>query len=247
MGEIQTLVFEGSHDHPPRRVWVYTPPGYWIPADSNLALVVAFDGREYTHEVPLPSILDTLIDERRVPPCVAVMIADSTGAARLDDLANRAWFSDYVTDELVPWVRARWRVTTDPHRVIVTGSSAGGLAAAHLALRRPEAFGNVLSQSGAFGRGNEASNDPPFEWLTHQVGVWPRKDVRFWLEVGAAETTATLGGTGPSMVSANRAFRDSLVAKGYRVTYTEVPNGRHSSESWAARIKVGLEAILSGK
>jgi pimeloyl-ACP methyl ester carboxylesterase len=43
----------------------------------------------------------------------------------------------------------------DPRRVIVTGSSAGGLAAAYVALMRPDLFGNVLSRSGAFWRGAE--------------------------------------------------------------------------------------------
>ena len=82
------------------------------------------------------------------------MIDDSTRAARLDELANRAWFADYLAAEVVPWVRARHHVARDPHRVILAGSSAGGLAATHAALRHPETFGNVLSQSGAFWRGN---------------------------------------------------------------------------------------------
>ena len=94
-------------------------------------------------------------------------------------------------------MRSRWQVTTDPHRVIVTGSSAGGLGAAYVALEKPELFGNVLSQSGAFWRGAEASNDAPYEWLTTQVTARPRADIRFYMDVGEYEDHATLGGSGP--------------------------------------------------
>src|SRR5439155_16735613 len=133
------------------------------------------------------------------------LIAVASSTARLDGLANRAWFADFLGDELAPWVRAHWRVGRDPHRAIVAGLSAGGLAAAYVALRRPDLFGNVLSQSGAFWRGNEASNGAPFEWLTGRVRAEPRRDVRFFIDVGATESRGAIGGRAPSILEANRA------------------------------------------
>ena len=242
-GDVRPFTIASRHQGRDRRVWVYTPPGYAAGRDSSLGLVIAFDGEEYLDEIPLPRMLDSLLAEGRIPPLVAVLVADSTGAARLDDLANRAWFADFLADELLPWVRRGWRVTRDPRRVIVTGSSAGGLAAAHAALRRPDVFGNVLSQSGAFWRGAEASNGPPYEWLTAQVARWPRADVRFWLEVGSTEVKGALGGRAPSILSANRAFRDALHARGYAVTYTEVPDGVHAPLTWAPRLPAALAAL----
>jgi enterochelin esterase family protein len=242
-GEVQRFTIPGPSQGRSRTVWVYTPPGYATSRDSSLGLVVAFDGGEYLDEIPLPRMLDSLLASGRIAPLVALLVDDSTGAARLDDLANRAWFVDFLAQGLLPWVRRGWRVTRDPHRVIVTGSSAGGLAAAHAALRRPELFGNVLSQSGAFWRGAEASNDAPYEWLTAQVAAWPRGDVRFWLEVGSTETRGALGGSAPSILAANRAFRDALRKKGYRLTYTEVPGGVHAPLTWAARLPAGIAAL----
>jgi enterochelin esterase family protein len=93
-----------------------------------------------------------------VGPFVALLTDNSTGSERLSDLANREVFARFLADEAMPWLRKSWRVTSDPRRVFVTGSSAGGLAAAYVAFRRPDVFGNILSQSGAFWRGNEASN-----------------------------------------------------------------------------------------
>ena len=242
-GDVAEFRVPCRHQQRERRVWVYTPPGYAASRDSSFAMLLAFDGGEYLDEIPLPHILDSLIAAHAAPPMVAVLVDDSTGAVRLDDLANRAWFVAFLGDELVPWVRQHWRVTRDPHRVIVTGSSAGGLAAARVALERPDVFGNVLSQSGAFWRGNEASNDAPYEWLTGQAGRWPHRDVRFWMEVGSTETRGALGGQAPSILAANRALRDTLMAHGYRVTYGEVPNGVHAPESWRTRLPAGIAAL----
>ena len=230
-----------------RRVWVYTPPGYDPSPQHRPAydLLVAFDGGEYVEDIRLPAILDRLIEERRVPPCVAVLVDDASGAERIDDLGNRAKFADFLGDELVPWARKGWNVTKDPRRTVVTGSSAGGLAAAFVAFRRPDLFGNVVSQSGAFWRGAEASNDPPYEWLTDQFAKASKKDIRFVLEVGASESRGALGGSAPSILEANRKLRDVLKKRGYDVTYAEVANGAHSPESWRERLPGALEAIFS--
>jgi len=223
----------------PRRVWVYTPPGYDASARA-CDLLIAFDGQEYLEDIRLPAILDLVLNQEKTAPFVAVLIDDATGADRLDDLANRARFADFLGDEVIPWVRSAWNVTRDPHRTIVTGSSAGGLAAAFVAFRRPDLFGNVLSQSGAFWRGKEASNEAPYEWLTEQFAAAPKKDILFVLEVGALETQGALGGSAPSILATNRRLRDVLVKKGYEVAYAELPNGRHSPETWKVRLPGGI-------
>src|SRR5262249_244923 len=146
-----------------RKVWVSTPPGYRAVRDSGCSLVCVFDAREYIQDFRLAAMLDSLTAAKAISPSVALLIDDASGAERLADLGNQPKFVTFVCDELMPWLRSKWRVTHDPARTIVTGSSAGGLASAYLAFQRPELFGNVLSQSGAFWRGNRGSNDAPCE------------------------------------------------------------------------------------
>ncbi|HYK12094.1 MAG TPA: alpha/beta hydrolase-fold protein [Gemmatimonadales bacterium] len=227
-----------------RHVWVYTPPGYPKTCPDGCDLVVAFDGGVYVDAMGLPSMLDSLIADGRIRPTVALMIEDASGTARLNDLANRAWFVGLVTDHVLPWLHQRWRVTSDPRRTIITGSSAGGLAAAYLAFARPDVFGNVASQSGAFWRGAEASNIAPYEWLTDQYAHSPRKPIRLVLDVGSTEFHGAMNGAAPSILDANRRLRDVLKAKGYDVGYVEVPGGQHAPESWRLRLP-GLLAALS--
>ena len=225
-------------------MWVYTPPGYSTRA-TPYGLVIAFDGADYVGSMSLPRILDSLTAAHKIPPMVAVMIDDSSGAVRLRDLANQPDFVTFLSSELMPWVRQHYNITRDPHQTIITGSSAGGLAAAYAALLHPELFGKVLSQSGAFWRGYASSNTPPYEWLTQQYASQPRRDVRFFVDVGSRETSHAVG-TGPVFIEAVRRLRDVLRTKGYPLTYTEVPGGQHSPETWVKRLPVGLE-LLAGR
>ena len=244
-GELRQFTLFDSTYRRNRLVLVYTPPGYSTAARPEYDLIVAFDGPDYRDTIPLPMILDTLRGGGHAPPFVAVLVDDSTGAVRIGELGNSARFVEMLGRQLLPWVRSRWNVTTDPARTIVTGSSAGGLAAANAALARPDLFGNVLAHSGAFWRGNEASNGPPFEWLTARVAALPKRDVRFLVDVGALETIHTIGGRGPVFIDAVRRFRDALVARGYAVRYEEVPGARHAPEYWRARLPDGIVALSS--
>lgn len=228
-----------------RHLWVYTPPGYDAKTSTPYPLLLAFDGREYLDTIPLPLILDTLLAGRHAPPFVAVLVDDSSFATRLGDLANQPRMVSYLASQLLPWVRGHYHVTRDPHRTIITGSSAGGLASAYAAFARPDLFGNVLSQSGAFWRGAAGSNGAPFEWLTGQLSAAPRKDVVFLLDVGSLENHATLGGSGPNFLESTRRFRDALVAKGYATIYAEVPGGVHAPGTWRERLPADITALTA--
>ena len=241
-GHVEERTVHSARYQRDRRVWVYTPPAYDPNAKPGYPMLLSFDGAEYLDEIPLPKMLDSLRAAGKLPPVVAVLVDNSDD--RLGDLANHAKFADFLGSELVPWVRQHWNVTQDPHRVLVTGSSAGGLASAYVAYQRPDIFGNVLSQSGAFWRGNEGASEP-YEWLTKKFAESRKLDIRFHLEVGALETRRALG-VGPVFIDAHRRFRDALLAKGYEVSYTEVPGGAHSPEHWVRQLPAALVSMAAG-
>jgi len=229
-----------------RHAWVYTPAGYPGSCQSACNLIIVFDGSMYLGAMPLPDILDSLIAAKRTPATVAVLFDNGEPPGRINDLANSHRFAAYIAEEVLPWTRAHYAVTRDPARTTLAGSSAGGLGAAYIALKYPSLFGNVLSQSGAFWRGNEASNTAPFEWLTQQLAAAPKSNIHFFLDVGSRETVGAMGGVGPSLVEANRHLRAALDKKGYSVAYFEVPNGQHSPDSWRVRLPVGIVTLAPG-
>ena len=84
--------------------------------------------------------------------------------------------------------------------------------------RRPDLFGNVLSQSGAFWRGSEGSNDAPYEWLTSQYAAAARKPIRFLLNVGSTETRGAMGASPasyPGIASYADSANNTYNIKGY--------------------------------
>lgn len=224
-----------------RSVWVYTPPGVGT-AGAPLPLLVVFDGLQYVDWMAAPTTLDNLIAAGRLPPVVAVFVGN---VRRFQELGGAPAFVDCLTDELLPWVRAGSGATADPARTVVVGSSMGGFAAAFAALRRPDVFGNVLSQSGAFGWKPEGGHD--WGWLIREFDRTPRLPVRFWLDVGRFETIPLLGphpgDDGPGQLAANRRLRDVLRAKGCEVHYTEVAGG-HDYVWWRGTLADGLLALL---
>lgn len=226
-----------------RRLLIYAPHGY-SENHPPYDLLVAFDANDYMSEVRLPMILDTLIASGRISPTVAILVDDSTSTARLDDLANHARFVRFIGNEVIPYVRGFYNITRAPRRSVIMGSSAGGLAAAHIAGERPDLFGNVLALSGGFWRGNEGSSAAPFDWLATRYGALPKRNIVFILDVGSTETNRTLNGAGPVFIDAVRRFRSVLVQKKYAVQYTEVPGGTHSYASWKKRIPTHLVALF---
>lgn len=53
-----------------------------------------------------------------------------------------------------------------------------------------------------------------------------------------------MGGTAPSLLSANRHLREVLTKKGYSVEYLEVPNGQHSPDTWRLRLAPGIVTLV---
>ncbi len=202
-----------------RRFWVHLPP---MPVTSTLPLLVVFDGRQYKDMLHLPEMLDYLITQGQIPPVTALLVDN------LDrrELLCQSEFADYMANKVLPWIRDTHSITIDPNQTIVIGSSYGGLAAAFLAFKDPEAFGVVLSQTGWFRWYPEG--DREYHWLARQIAQSTKLPVEFWLQVGNMETAEMLDG-GPTQLAANQYMRDTLQAKGYQVTYQEYSGGHDIS------------------
>lgn len=237
-GQLQRETFTSKLLGNTRLVQVYTPAGYRTDGEPY-ELVILFGTQSYTLDVPAPVILDNLLAAKRIRPAVTVLVGSPSWAVRTVELSCNVPFTDFLVAELLPWVRERYHVAADPRRTTIGGFSLGGLAAAFAALRHPEVFGNVLSQSGSFWWG--PADDPEPEWLTRQFVASPKVPVRFYLEVGRYESGPK--NDGPSNLMVNRHLRDVLLAKGYDVTYSEF-SGDHLSTSWRETLADGLQAFL---
>ncbi|HKQ50912.1 MAG TPA: enterochelin esterase [Pyrinomonadaceae bacterium] len=221
-----------------RNLWVYLPASYQAGA-RGYSLLILFDGQSYLDLVPTPTILDNLIADGKIPPVVAVLVDNPGPAERDRELPCYRPFADFLSKELLPWVRERYGVTTDPRGTVIAGSSYGGLAATCAAMWYPGDFGNFLSQSASYWWKPET--DSEYEWVRRQFSVDPKLPLRAFLTVGLLETIPKPGHT--NQVEVNRRLRDTLKAKGYEVTYTEF-DGAHEYINWQGTLADGLIALL---
>lgn len=225
-----------------RRIFVYTPPGY-ASGQQAYPVLAAFDGGAALTLVPTHRLLDNLLAEGRIRSHVAVFVDNVTDTSRNDDLPCSEPFARFVEEELLPWLRANYRVSHEAKDHAVTGASYGGLASMWFGFRLPHVFGTVISQAASLFWGPGWVTGAPLtaqrytpEWLTEQYAAAPRLPVRFWMEIGLMEHAE-------QMLATNRRMKAVLEAKGYDLTYSE-PCGGHDYALWRGTLGDALAAML---
>ena len=228
-----------------RRFTVYLPNEY--EDGVSYPVLIVFDGETFgsleSADVPLPTILDNLIADDRIPPTVGVLV-DNQGTRRRD-LPNNYRFSDFVVEELLPVVRQRYSGSERREDVTVAGFSNGGLAAGFVALTHPESVANVLAIAGWWAH---AENDyetrysqaPDYlyerGWIIREFARRERLPLRFYMTVGRFDHYDV------NNLAVNRHMRDVLTAKGYPLRYEEINTG-HDRPSVPGMITSGLIAL----
>jgi enterochelin esterase family protein len=233
-GRVQTRPFGD------RKVTVYTPPGFNT-GGAAYPYLLLFDAITYQTDVPAPVILDNLISAGRIPPMVAILVDYPSPEMRDKELFGNARFADYIAKEVIPWASREYHLSADASRNVIGGLSAGGFAAAFIALRHPELFGNVLSQSGAFWWSPKVDEGEERGWLAREYAAAPLHALRFYLEAGLFEND--IRGVGGQILEHNRHLRDVLRAKGHEVIYHEFPGG-HDRLTWRGSLADGLLSLI---
>jgi enterochelin esterase family protein len=246
-GRIEARKFKSALLKNERDIWIYTPPGYTAVA-GPYPFVLLFDGGTYVSSrwLDAPRTVDNLIADGRIrAPIVCFIPAVNRGAEQ--GFPGGEAYGDAIVRELLPMLRSSYAITSTPRDMVIGGYSSGGFAAALIALRHSDAFGNVLSQSGSF-RGRRPNSLEPNS-LAQDYRSAQRLPIRFYLETGRYDNVPSAGLPLHEMVldetntMGNRHFRDVLMAKGYDVTYREV-GAQHENVHWRAMLADGLMMLL---
>jgi enterochelin esterase-like enzyme len=226
-----------------RKILVYTPPVK--PGESRRhPTLYLFDGEDRDGTVFATHTIEKLLTDGKIPPLVIVRVVNPDQAARQTQLVCHEPFLQFLTQELVPFVRTHYAVSAEPKLTAVGGYSLGGLAAAFAALRRSEVFGIVISQSGSFWWEPTGREWAEPNWIARQFLAAPKLPVRFFLESGLFELA--LSGRGGSALLPNRHLRDVLRAKGYEVKYREFAGG-HEALNWRESFPEALIAMFGAQ
>jgi enterochelin esterase-like enzyme len=237
-----------------RDVTAYLPPGYDAPAAATSTYPVLFmhDGQNVWDDHAccfghtgweINVTLDAEIAAGKVAP-VVVIAADNT-PARNDEYgltaATMDAFMDFQVHQLQPAALAQ--VRGDGGRVVIAGSSLGGLVSMQLGLRYPETYRGIASLSGAFWPGLDTHTA-----LLDQLPALGKQDVAIYLDHGGDPADDSDGAQDSIDV------RDELVTLGWTHTdspscpsdlcYHWEPGATHDELAWKARAWRFLEYLF---
>ena len=160
---VESRVLAGNPPGDPtlRDLYIYTPPGY--PAGAARYPVIwclagfTGRGRSFLNDAAwVPSLnerMDALVASGRAAPAILALPDCFThlGGSQYVNSAGLGRYEDYVIEELVPLVDARYRTLPEARHRGVMGKSSGGYGSLVLGMRHPEIFGAVACHSGDAG------------------------------------------------------------------------------------------------
>jgi enterochelin esterase-like enzyme len=199
---------------------------YHPPVKHPVPLLVVFDGSDYLHRAKLNIIADNLLAEKRIRP-FAMALVKNGGATRSIEYACGESTLSLLMECVLPL--AKDQLDLEPikdGRYGVMGASLGGLMALFTALRLPQVFRKVLSQSGSF-------MAPDYQSVVVDlVRYMPRPDIDIWMDAGRLEW----------LLEGNRQMHALLKEKKFQVKYHEFSGG-HNFTAWRNDIWRGLVSL----
>ena len=234
-----------------RDVVVYLPAGYDERQEQRYPVLYMHDGQNLFEPdrsfIPgqywqLAEAANDAIGARTAAAMIIVGV-DNAGAARIDEYTPTADarkggggraddHARMIAEELKPHIDQKYRTLSEPEHTGIGGSSLGGLAALHLAIRRADIFRRAAVMS-------------PSVWWDDRVIVKEIESLpegerpRVWLDIGGRE--------GNEALTDARMLRDRMLAHGWNrdnFYYHEDRRADHSERAWAGRVRMVLEFLF---
>ncbi|MBS1701575.1 MAG: esterase family protein [Armatimonadetes bacterium] len=189
----------------------------------------------------VPTILDNMIADHRLPAMVAILIdsggGDAQGSERgLEYDTVSGQYAEFVEKEVLPRVTQETggvTFTKDPNGRMTMGGSSGGACAFSMAWYHPDLYHRVLTYSGTYVNQQSPFNaeSPHGAWEYHENFI-PKskpKPLRIWMEVSEKDLRANdPEETYHNWVLANRRMAGILKAKRYHYQFVFAKDAGHT-------------------
>lgn len=236
------------------RKWALYVPKQYDPS-KEACLMIFQDGLGYASrngQWRVPVVFDNLIAQGKMPVTIALFInpgfiPDPKNPKGKDKKgkplgkSNRSFEYDNVTDlypkflveEMIPLAESKGvKISKDPLRRGIAGSSSGGICAFNAAWQRPESFSKVFTTIGSFtnirgviSKGAEKGGN----LFPQMILESPKKNIRVFSQDGTHDLTNEFG----VWPEANQKMADAWKAKGYDYKFIMgegTHNGRHGAQ-----------------
>jgi len=212
-----------------RHVCVYVPAGYV--AGTEVPVIVSADA--YGMRYNLPTILDNMIYDQRLPAMAAVMIDNGGGGRSLEYDTVSSKYVEFVEAEVLPRAEreANVKLSKNPDARMTLGGSSGGAAALTMAWFRPDLYHRVLSYSGTFVNLRNGPEAPlgAYEYIEHLFPNSEKKPFRLWIQVSENDNGSKTPSEGRrNWVTANSRLAKILKDKGYDYEFVYAKGAGHT-------------------
>ncbi len=229
MNSSESKFYPGVNGAFQRHVCVYVPAGYV--AGTEVPVIVSADA--YGMRYNLPTILDNMIYDQRLPAMAAVMI-DNGGAERsleYDTVSSK--YVEFVEAEVLPRAEkeANVKLSKNPNARMTLGGSSGGAVALTMAWFRPDLYRRVLSYSGTFVNLRNGPEAPlgAYEYVEHFFPASEKKPLRLWIQVSENDNGSKTPAEGRrNWVIANSRLAKVLHDKGYAYQFVYSKGAGHT-------------------
>ncbi len=236
-GELKDLVLRSRALGRDAHVTLYLPARFRRTA--SYPLLVVHDGGDFLQYASMKTVLDNLIHRLDVAETV---VAFTHPGERLDEYANSAAHSRFLTQELLPELESSLPLVGQRAGRCLLGSSFGGVAALSAAYRSPDTYGSLVLMSGSFvftDIGSDHGGGPLFDPVVKFVNRFRAKPRcvadRIFMSCGVYE----------QLIVPNRSMVHVFENAGMQVRYTEARDG-HSWENWRDRLRDALSWVYPG-
>lgn len=235
-GSLETFSLRSRALRGVRRFRLYVPARFR--ARRRYPLLVVHDGNDYLRYAQLRTVLDNLIQRFEVSPLI---VAFTQPGERLREYGADPRHSEYLAEELIPYLEERYPLLPDPGARGLMGASFGAVASLCAAVEYPGFFGRLLIQSGSFvfadigwhRRGRE------FDSVARFMNRFRRNPPR------VSEKVFVSCGTYEPLIYENRSLVPLLQKSGMEVRYVETRDG-HNWENWRDRSRDAFSWLFPG-
>ncbi len=142
-----------------RPLWVYVPPGYDDYPDRRYPCVYVIQGltgqldmwgNREAFRPNFPELADALFASGEAPPVLVAFVDcwTSLGGSQFLNSPGTGRYQDYLCDEVVAFVDARYRTDARREKRGIQGKSSGGYGAMVTPMLRPDVFSALASHAG---------------------------------------------------------------------------------------------------
>jgi hypothetical protein len=157
--ESEALAGNPLGDPSRRPLYVYRPPGVEGQPGEQLPSVYVIQGftgqldawlGRSVFEPTFIERLDAMFAAGECPDAVIVLVDawTSRGGSQFLNSTSTGPYQDYLCDEVVPFIDARYPTLAAPEHRGISGKSSGGYGAMVLSMLRPDVFGALASHAG---------------------------------------------------------------------------------------------------